>query len=366
LDTELDKVRIYLDEITRAWDKSPEFVLSRQFFELWESSQKPEPFQVNGELELLGRDLQAAGQHSVAVFMWDSAEEAAVLHFEDDLVITRYPLYINDGVPEFGDPDIQGMDDSGVSFGERLEFILDVIGHVRENHPGRNVVEMQKREYLEAVQAVGDKYDERTLRLMNRLRLPEIRKLLNKAVQDMAQDELSDQLVLPLDGNYASAGESAVGVIDAASSFAVHPSPNRTRHEILRDLKFICRTGHALADIQQNLEIYFTSFEYVNNDEQTVVRLHTKDDMSLRKGEKLFLMERGEEKPIGQFRVILNDRRSLVGEIRWPDVPEELTANHYIKPLRSPAKYLAEVLQAFAAEFETAGRFPGQGMGEFR
>ncbi len=357
METELAKIEAYFEEIGRAWTKNPELVLSRQFFELWEETQKPSPFEAEGNvLKIKNHEIQLPGKKSIVVFCWDFDEETPCLVIESPNLETRYPVFITDGTPEVGEPTVHELQDETVGFGERLEFIMDIISAVREAHPSRNVMEMQKSEYNDAVQGIAGKYDQATVKLMSRLKLPEIRKLITKAVQDMALDELSDQLVLPLDGSYAAGQEEQI-VVNADRTFAVHPSRPRTRYSILRDLRFLCSAGHALSELEQNLILAFNNCDIIEGENPMTVRIPVPGEVPLRKGESLMVFKRGSDAPVAKLRIELNDRTCVIAKLRWPDEPEPLTADFYAKPHRSPAKYMAQLMEAFAGEFEREGRF---------
>ena len=245
---EFRKIEAYFAEAQKAWARNPELVLSRQFFELWEETSQPQPFPVTGaELPFLGQTIAVAEKGTVGHFGWDFSEECAALVLESPGYLTRYPITFAEGAPQLGEPLLTELEDTTVSFGERLEFIMDVIAEVRRQYPSRNVLQMLKAEYHEVLKPLQERYDPRLARVMGTLKLPAIRSLVRRAVQDMAQDELSDQLVLPLDGNYAVGSDATGAVVAGTRPFAVHPAPPRTRWAIARDLRFITRAGEALA-----------------------------------------------------------------------------------------------------------------------
>ena len=89
-------------------------------------------------------------------------------------------------------------------------------------------------------------------------------------------------------------------------------------------MRFISQAGKLLSKIHEETVLPLRNVTVIETEPKMIVSLPTTDETSFRKGDKLMIMVRDEPNPIGQFRVVLNDRHQLVGDIRWPDVPEEL------------------------------------------
>ncbi len=373
--SELKKIQAYFAEANKTWPKNPEMVLSRDFFELWETTHQPEPFAVKDpELNFLDTAIKVPARNTVAHFCWDFAEECACLVLEAPDRTLRYPITFSDGSGRLGAALVSELDDSGVDFGERLEFILEVIAWVRRHRPSRNILEMRKSEYSEALRQLAPKYDERTVRLMSMLRLPAVHKLIRMAARDMALDELSDQLVLPLDGNYAAGSGDARMVVAEDRAFEVHPAPPRSAWTITRDLQFLSRAGEILVQLEQDFVLSFKGCETLHGKGKNPVTLKipVKSEIPLREGEKLQVFTPGEKEAVATFQVDINDRNNLIGRLHWPDRPGAVTGELVARPQRGPARFLAQLVDAGTGEFQRRGRFESPalnaalGIGDFR
>ncbi len=355
---ELAKIEAYFEEGRKLWQRNPEMVLSRQFFELWEESQHPQPFPLDPPaLEFLGQQFPVDRQPTVACFTWDYAEECASLVLESTADVRRIAVVFEDGEPVVADSSAEVFDDDAISAGERLEFVMDVIAQIRSDHPSRNVLNMRKSEYTAALRQISGWYDQRTVKMMSTLKIAAIHKLVKRAVQDMALDELSDQLTLPLNGSYAVAGNTNTMVVGGDTPFAVHPSPPRTRWTVAGDLTFLSRAGHVLADLETEFVLRFENCEVLMGENPVYLRVPLTQEVPIRSNERLQVYRRGENVPVAAFTIEINDRTSLIGRLQWPDEPEEITCDYYARPKRSPARTLAQLMEAFANEFLREGRF---------
>ena len=142
MERELEKIHAYFAEVSKTWSVNPELVISKQFFELWEESHQPKAFTVKKSIEVLDQKI-ACPEKAVAYFTWDFSEESPCLILEFSGSTDKYNFFISDGNIDIDGPHTTELDDDHLNFGERLEFIMDIISYVRKYYPSRNVKEMK-------------------------------------------------------------------------------------------------------------------------------------------------------------------------------------------------------------------------------
>ncbi|MFM1549994.1 MAG: hypothetical protein ACKJSG_11375, partial [Lentisphaeria bacterium] len=221
---EFENISRYFEEGRRLWDSDPDTVVSCGFFESWQLTTRPESFVITEEsFELTNQTFETgADEACIAYFTWNTIEECAMMVVEGPTFDKSLLLQFNEGEPEILEQPLFFLEDEELTLGERLEIMYEVVAHVRQTEPTRDVRTLNRTEIATILDAVADTYEPRAIRIMKRLKLASVRHMLEQVVADMAVDELSNQLELPLAGSYAT---STANEPETDDIFDEGPSP---------------------------------------------------------------------------------------------------------------------------------------------
>jgi len=353
---ELAKIRDYFLEAKRLWPINPELVLSRQFFTMWEEAHEPQWFTPEAAtMEVAGQRLELTEDESrVACFRWDTDESCAALVVETPSCEQRFLFTFSDGEPVLVDTSLRLYDDDELSLGERLEVMYDIISHLQSSKLSRSVLDITKSEYQSALTHVAQWHDDRVVTLMRRLPLRFAKRLLHRAVEDMAADELSAQLILPLDGSYAVVAQTETdsaltrpGLEDGEGGCQVQP---QTRWSVLRQLMLLSRACHLAVEAEKAFAVRFADVNVLGTTRSgdVVVRIPVPRGVAPGNESQLRVFRRGEDQEeVGSLQVDLFDGDALYGRLRWrdPSHPESIDDQLYARPQRSPSRYLSSAVE---------------------
>ena len=278
---EQDKIVHFFEEGQRIWATSPDLAVSRRFFEMWERAHEPRPFRICDErVQLLGHQLDLVEDADrIGYFTWDAGEMCPVFVVEGPQVEHRFLLLFEDGAPCIHEKPVLLREDTELSFGERLEVMYDIVSYYRVLYPGRNVLDMTQSQYKLALQEIAQRHERQTTRVMHKLPAASVKRLLRKAVEDTATDELSNQLALPLDGSYAvtavtdpRAGSAATDSDAAPGRCAVPP---RTPWAITQELRFLAEAARLAATAEKAFVLTFARAEPLGPERDLVLPLAT-------------------------------------------------------------------------------------------
>lgn len=362
---ELAKFELYLAEGQALWTVNAKLVISREFFELWEEAHQPQPFDLEEpRLTLASQVLMPSGETDLlGYFTWDFDEACAALVIESPNAEQRYLWSFADGVPGVVELPPQYRDEREISLGERLEVIFDIIAWFRLKYPARDVRELRRRDFVAALVDLAPHLPPGTVRVLRRTSFARVRQLFGKAMEDMAVDELSDQLTLPLDGSYAVAAPPKRSAAEAGAPRrgVTITLPLRTKLAVLQDLRFMQSASQAVADLEQGFIIDFRAAEVIARESHNVVvvRLPVNPSQQLQEGDRLPVYRRGKQQQVATFTVDLRERDDALGRVEWADgpVPEEFDDDLFARPRKSPAEYLARRLGDAVAQFGREGAF---------
>lgn len=372
---ELEKLDAFFAEAQRLWETNPELVVSRRFYELWEETHGPRPFQIaDGAFTVAGQEFPLEdADEAVLHAAWDAEEACPALVIDTELHRRRLLFGFNDGRATVTEGAVLLREDDALSFGERLEIIYDVIHWHRETYPARDVRDIAKADFLRAVDLLKANYEPHAVKVMRKLRVKDVRKLIARAAQDMASDELSDQLMLPLDGTYAHAAERHL--VSGPSVSLEIPLGTRTHWQVLSQLRFVERSLEARADAEAQFVLTFDEVEVVHREPGgVVIRMALAAETPLEEGAQLFVSARGESHPIGRLHVILIEDLRATARLSWSDPGDGtdwLSKEIFARPRRSPFLYLhgvfAALVQSFSRDRTFASPVHGAtlGAGEF-
>ncbi len=361
MNSEASKISYYFDEGKKLWGSMPDYVVSREFYILWENVQQPRPFEVeNATINLFDVEFQLEGkdEQHVACFRWDNDEMCATLAVESESWEHKFLLTFDNGTPKVYETSAVFLEKSELEHGEKLEVIYDIISHINNVNPSRDVLTLTKKEYLEALETLTDRHDIITIRAMKQLPLFSIKKLLQAAAEDMALDELSAQLSLPLDGSYAiSPSEKTKDESTGSTRNMSCKVQEATEWEITRELSFLSLSCHNLYESEKFYILSFKDAELTGHEDDGEASVKFKSDGTLmvNEGDLLKVYRHGSREPFGTLKIDLYDGFFVYGRLRWKDcndiaaVKDELFA----RPRKSPREYLSLSIEGLTSWFKT-------------
>ena len=344
----LDNIQSFFDEGLKLWKIDMDLVLSKHFFELWESVQQPKPFAITGrEIELLGNTFELSGEHKkgIGYYTWDDEECCPVLKVEAPDYLDKFLLTFDDGCPRVYDCDPVFHEVEEMGYGESLEVIYDVIAYVNGNFPEWDILELSQKKYLEVLELIKDRHDKYSMAVMKKTSAYHVKKMIKEAARDMALDDLSSQLTLPLGGSYSA--DQSIGNVEETIEQRIarrtlnSDISNRTKWTVLREMELLSYAGHSATDIEKDLVLRFVDVEILRSNKkgEFSIRLKTDGSAPLREGDKLNLYSRGSRESIGDFFVDLYDGEVVCGRV-YADVPV-LNDQIYARPRKSPREFLS-------------------------
>jgi len=362
LNTEINKIDFYFSEGKKLWQAMPEQVVSRDFFVLWENIQQPKPFSIDvPELELFGQKYPLAGddgESRVGFFHWDTGEMCAVLSVESESWEQKFLLTFDNGQPRIYENEPVMLEKSELEHGEKLEIIYDVIALVKRSDPYRDILDLTKKEYLEALGGLEGVHDAITLKAMRRLPAFSLKKLLRNAADDMALDELSNQLSLPLDGSYGRQSD----LLPPEEEEDVLPSREirsaiqiRTPWEVASELTFLGMSCKNTYEAEKFYLLSFKNAEFVgeSSDNEITVRFPVDEEWMVSDGDVLRVYLHGSREQFGTFKVDLFDGVSIFGRLRWQDCDDILKHKDelFARPRKSPREFIYQSIDGLADVF---------------
>jgi hypothetical protein len=346
----IDQICYYFEEGLRLWDKRPNYVMSREFYELWEATVKAVPFYItDATIELFEYSfplIETTGQR-IGRFCWLDDELSAALVIESPECIERFLLCFSDGHPAIYETTPRFHEALELSHGERLEVVSEVVAYALKHRHDINVLKMSKKDFLKLLDNIAPYYDKLTIRAIRCLNAYAIKTLIGKATEDIPKDELTGQLTLALDGSHIAPVEPTSEFFHKSKTKKyVTEIPQQTIWSVISEADFLNRTCQTLADFEKQYVIRFSNFEIINkfNNGDLAIKLSFKSQVAIRDGDMLGFYKRGINKQLGTFKVELFDQDTLYGSLRSDTNEAELSAEHYLLPRRSPSELIAKSL----------------------
>ena len=326
------------------WQSNPDYVLTKDFYELWESLYSPQPFTVGDSIELMGIkfDLPEHEGNKIAYYSWLTSDMCPALLIETSEWEKRFLLTFTDGDARIYEDDLILFSDDDYSMGEKLEVVMEAVAHVRRHDPGKNILALTKKDFLAVLSEIADLYPPGLINLMKRSSAAFIKNLIGKATADMATDELSRQLSLPLDGDYSR--ESGSDLDRLESTVAAAEIPARTPWQIQADMEFINQAYRLATEKEVHFVLPLKDAEIIGpaGKFDIPLRININVEMPIRQNDILNVFLRGERDLLGTFKVDIFDENRILGRLRcdYPrDVPK-LLSRTFIRLQRSPREFL--------------------------
>lgn len=355
MDSELKKIDFYFEEAIKLSNADASFITNRKFYELWERIHKPTPFLQDKSVLYMGDasfKIVEEEKPKKCSFIWDDNEECVALLLEGKEWIDKILIYVDENGADFTQLEPLFFEEMGLSYGERLEVIFDVILQSKQDDLRvADIFNIKKSEYLAILDKIGDRYDADVLRLMQKISITSIKRLIAKAAEDIPNDELTNQLHLPLDGSYINTvqideGEECKPAIQrATSSFVKNFSiPSLTKWSIQHDLDILKLSAKFAIDAEQHYILDFKDSELIDQvDNVFTYKITTPKDLPLDEGNILGLFIRGVDNKIGTFIIDIYDRDNIYGRVRYYDTPENeelCRMSMFARPVRSSLTFL--------------------------
>ena len=363
---EIDKIHFFYDEGRRLWKNNPDYVLTKDFYELWESLHFPQPFKVDDSIELMGVtfDLPHYDGEKIAHYCWLENDMCPALRIETKEWEKCFLLTFAGGEAQIYEESLTLFSDDDYSMGEKLEVVMEVISYMRKCKSAKDIRNLTKKDFVTFMDKIAGLYPSGLINLMRRASAGFIKNLLRKATADMAADELSRQLSLPLDGDY-SFGEENSQLDNLEVSVATANIPSRTPWQIQSDLEFINHAYRLATENEMHFVLSLKDAEIIgqtgNFDVPMKITIDT--EMPIRQNDVLNVFLRGEKDIFGTFKVDILDGDKILGRLRC-DYPREvarLRDRLFSSLQRSPREFLtntfAQLYHSFCSgdEIENSG-----------
>jgi hypothetical protein len=355
VNNEIDKINLYYQEGQRLWQSNPDYVLTKDFFEMWESTYFPQPFQVNSSIDLMGInfDLPHSEDTKTAYYSWIESEMCPALLVETREWEKRFLLTFSDGEAKIYEEDLIFHNDDCYSMGEKLEVVFEVIAYMRSHNSSKDILNLTKKDFINYMGKIAHLYPADLIRHMRQASAGFIKNLLRKATADMAADEVSQQLSLPLDGDYSMAEENLLDKLEV--SVAPAKIPSRTSWQIQADLEFINQSYRLATENETHFVLPLKTAQVIGKTGAFDIPLKVKieADMPIRQNDILNVFIRGESDLFGTFKVDVFDEDKVLGRLRcdYPNEVPKLRNRLFICLQRSPREFLTNTFEQLYHSF---------------
>jgi len=352
----LDSIESFFDEGGKLWNVDMELVNSKRFFELWESVHQPKSFPVCGrEIELLDHHFELSGEHDdrIGYYIWDDDELCPVLKIEADDCHDTFLLTFDDGQPRVYECDPVFYEVEEMEYGESLEVIYDVIAYVHENFPSWEILELTKKQYLEVLDLIKHRHDKFSIAIMKKTSLYHMKSMIKEAAKDMALDDLSSQLSLPLGGSYSaeqSIDDEELTVEQRISLRTIQSQlKTRTKWTVQRELELLSFAGIEAAEAEKSFVLQFEGVEVLKRaGRYMAVRIKVGSNAPIREGDRLSLYIRGDREQVGTFYIDVFDGESVCGRVDCE--PAALNDRLFARQRKSPREFLSIAFEELARQ----------------
>jgi hypothetical protein len=341
---ELDKIDFFYKEGRRLWQSNPDYVLTKDFYELWESLYSPQPFAVEDSIELMGIkfDLPEYEGEKIAYYSWLNGDKCPALLVETEEWEKRYLLTFADGDARIYENDLILFSDDDYSMGEKLEVVMEAVSYLRRHEPGKNILTLTKKDFLAVLTKIAALYPPGLVNLMRNSSAVFIKNLIRKATADMAADELSRQLSLPLDGDYSFGVGNDIDRLELMVASADIPA--RTPWQIQADMEFINQAYRLATESEVHFVLPLKDAEVIGpaGKFDVPLKININAEMPIRQNDILNVFLRGEKAVLGTFKVDIFDEDKILGRLRC-DYPRDVSRQlkrMFIRLQRSPREFL--------------------------
>ncbi len=346
METELKNITRLLDEMASLGTSNPDLVYSRKFFEMWENTCNPRPFPVKGAKLTFGdRTLSLPKKNRFLVYLnWNPDTPGPELIAENHQSRHRYALECQPDGITFRESKPGPTNRKPDNPGEIMEVMYDIIYLLLARNPNANVFRVKKKTFVEALNQLDSSYDPKLLKRISRFFAKDVKIWIRQAAQDMALDDLSSQIHLPMEKSYAvstaAPQEDTPAVEEKPPETAL---PRRTHWTIVQEMELLLTVARLNDRLMREFRLPLSGCQVVAADalDRVLVRLDGVSGLSLFEGQRLAVHEDDEGGGLGTCVIGLMDENSLYAEILWNEPEDaEILGRVHLRPLKPPEQRL--------------------------
>lgn len=320
--SESAKIEFYYQEGKKIWPDFSQKAIEKPFFELWELIQKPMPFQIDKSRPLIHCvnqtiNLPCHDGEMTGYYGWDDSNNCAALFVETPDWHQEWLLAFCDGDPQIYEQPMVNTGSDGISHGEKMEILYDLISCLQQHAPHTKLLDLSRKDMIPWLDMIAANHSRNTINLIKKLPAESIKKLLKKAIEDMAADEISSQLELPLSGNYAvntPVEQETHNIIGRLAPATIY---SKTRWEITAELNFILNGCRLLAENEKDFLLPLNKAEVIAVASNSVITLKIRLDyeFQLTQGDVLNTFLTDEKELFGTFTIDIFDGMTIYGRL---------------------------------------------------
>lgn len=366
-------IESYFTEAKRQWGTRPQWVVGRGFYEMWEQVCLPKPFWVlDDEITIFEQSwtLKDADGDMVGYYRWDDVRNCAVLTIEaaDWDAVFNMRVSPKDGSPQISDPEYIFHEGAGLSHGERLEVMYDVVACLTRRHKFTRLAcrNLNWADYIKALDEIERYYEDKTIRTLRRLPREEMLKLVCEALEDTPREEQESESDLLDYQKTAEKGKDPFGyALDfdtltdkKDATFPVYP---QTRFFINEELRCIADARRMVTQYEKICKIELRDVQIIDDVAEVKgefgIKFRARQDLPVVEGDTLTVYGTSGEQE-GTLMVDIYDGAMICGRLRFDDRagPNEISDHLWALPVPSSAAYLAEAMDHLADSVERGGK----------
>jgi AAA domain len=323
---ELDKIKLLFEEAKRMQAANADWQLNMDFFALWRNMCRPRPILLKGDsLKVFNRKISLQEtEKNIAYYDWSRLSNTPVLRIESGDVQTELILGVEDGIPAILDKTTSISKRRELGYGEKLEIVYDVVEYVRKNYSGQDVRKFTKKRFVETFCELADHYPPGTERALKKIKLAPLKKMINEVCEEMPDDEITGQLMLPFDMDDEPDVEAEIEVeeeeIEAPPPELIPPLPEWEAAEMIEELTHCCQKS---LEYENNFSLPLSSVKILNSNEthDIPLELPIPSGLEIVTGDILNVYKNNERDTFGTLRVDEFDMDVVYGRLRCDDGP---------------------------------------------
>jgi DNA polymerase III delta prime subunit len=361
---ELNKFLYFLKEAEKTSATPPRQRLNRDFYEIWETVQKPKPFFYdNPHISFLGREFLLIEETTprVATFTWDESEQCPALIIEGREWRDKILFIIDSGDIEIIQKEPEFLDEMGISTGEKLEIIFDIIYHHRKVNPELDIFSLKKSNYTDALNAISSNYNKRIIRVMKKLSLSSVKRLIKKAAEDIPHDELSQQMHLPLNGVYVnSENEHNSHAKQEKRRFSLDKSyiiPKENSWKIEQNLFLLASAMKSASFVEDSTVISLKNIEIIHSkNDHIIIKVPLPEEITLTESSILNIHSISGQQKVGTIKIDIFENNAFIGRVRFFsnfNIEDIRQGKLFAKLRTSPFAFLAVGMEKIFNDFKT-------------
>jgi len=344
MNVQKQKIIEYLNEIKKISVNNSIIIKNRIFFETWQKKYKPEPFRFNGKIiEFLDKKISLPKKSNYIVYLTFNLQNLKPeIIFETKKNSYHYEIGIKDNDIIFSENFTNHFDYSKENPGEIIEVVYDIINQILNNKKSINIGKLTKKEFINSYEGLKDNYDDNMHKKVKGLSLTQIKALLNQAAQDMAIDDLSTQLSLPVSDTYAYIGNKNEEV--SKTKKENYNILGQTWWDIAKEIEIINTITKINYEIEKHFVILLNNCEIIKliNKKNAHIKIPDLENFAIKEDSKFLVCSSGIAGSIGIFIVKIFDYDTVYGEILLDEPLLDNIRQYQLVPNKPPQKTIME------------------------